>query len=76
MVPFDALDVMGRERREAMMAEAENHRLTRAARVRARAGLVGKVSSLALSVRRPGLRSRRGAAGWDVPVARAERRTV
>jgi hypothetical protein len=76
MMPFDALEVLGRERRDALMAEAENDRLTRPARLRARTGLVGKVSSLALSVRRPGLRSRRGAAGWDVPVARAERRTV
>jgi hypothetical protein len=76
MVPFDALDVMGRERREALTAEAENHRLTRAARVRARRGLVGKVSSLALSIRRPGLRPRRGATEWDLPVAGAERRAV
>jgi hypothetical protein len=76
MMPFDALEVMGRERRDALMAEAENDRLTRPARLRARKGLVGKVSSLALWVRRPGLRTRRAAADWDVPVARAERRTV
>jgi hypothetical protein len=76
MVPFDALDVMGRERREALMAQAENHRLTRAAGVRARKGLVGRVSSLALSIRRPGLRPRRGAAAWDLPVAGPERRAV
>jgi hypothetical protein len=76
MVPFDALDVMGRERREALMAEAENRRLTRAAGVRARKGLVGRVSTLALSIRRPGLRPRRGTAAWDLPVAGPERRAV
>jgi hypothetical protein len=76
MMSFDALEVMGRERRDALTAEAENDRLSRPARLRARKGLVGKVSSLALAVRRPGLRTRRDAADWDVPVARAERRTV
>jgi hypothetical protein len=76
MVPFDALEVMGRERREALMAEAENDQLTRPARLRARKGLVGKVSSLALSMRRPGLRPRRRPADWDLPVPRPERRPI
>jgi hypothetical protein len=76
MVPFDALEVMGRERREALMAEAENQRMTRAARLRARTGLVGKVSSLARSIRRPGLRPRRRTADWDVPVPRPERQAI
>jgi hypothetical protein len=76
MMPFDALEVMGRERRDALMAEAENDRLTRPARMRARKGLVGKVSSLALSIRRPGLRTRRGAADWDLPVRRPERHPI
>jgi hypothetical protein len=75
MVPFDALEVMGRERREALMAEAENHRMTRPARLRARKGLVGKLSSLVRSIPRPGLRPRR-AADWDVPIPRPERRPV
>ena len=76
MMPFDAIEVMGRERREALMAEAENDRSTRPARLRARKGLVGKVSSLALSIRRPGLRSRRRPADWDLRVPRPERRPI
>jgi hypothetical protein len=76
MMPFDALEVMGRERREAQMAQAENHRVTRSARVRAREGLVGKVSSLALSIRRPGLRSRPRPADWDLRVPSPERRPI
>ena len=76
MMPFDALEVMGRERRDALTAEAENDRFTRPARMRARKGLVGKVSSLALSIRRPGLRTHRAAADWDLPVPRPERRAI
>jgi hypothetical protein len=76
MVPFDALEVMGRERRAALMDEAESDRLTRPARLRARKGLVGKVSSLALSIRGPRLRVHRRAADWDLPVPRPERRPV
>jgi hypothetical protein len=74
MMPFDAIEVMGRERREALMAEAENDRSTRPARLRARRRLIGKVSSLALSIRRPSLRSRQRAADWAVP--RPERRPI
>jgi hypothetical protein len=76
MVPFDALEVTGRERREALMAEAENDRLTRPTRLRARKSLVGKVSSLALSIGRTSLRSRRRPADWDLPVPRPERRPI
>jgi hypothetical protein len=76
MMPFDALEVMGQERREALMTQAENHRLTRPARVRARKGLVGKVSSMALSIRRRGLRSRPRPADWDLRVPRPERRPI
>jgi hypothetical protein len=76
MMPFDALEVMGQERREALMTQAENHRLTRPARVRARKGLAGKVSSLALSIRRPDLRSRPRPADWDLRVPRPERRPI
>jgi hypothetical protein len=76
MMPFDALEVMGRERRDALTAQAENDRLSRPARLRARTALVGKLSSLALSIRRPRLRPRRGAAQWDLPVARPERGAV
>ena len=42
MMPFDAIEVMGRERREALMAEAENDRSTRPARLRARRRLIGQ----------------------------------
>jgi hypothetical protein len=76
MMPFDALEVMGRERRDALMAEAENDRSTRPARMRARKGLAGKVSSLALSIRRPRPRPRRRAADWDLPVPRPERHPI
>jgi hypothetical protein len=58
MMPFEAIEVMGRERRGALMAEAENHRLARPARMRARRGLADKVSSLGSSISRPSLRSR------------------
>jgi hypothetical protein len=75
MMPFDALEVMGRERRDALTAQAENDRLSRPARVRARKALVGKMSSLALSIHRPRLRPR-GAVDWEVPVARPERGAV
>jgi hypothetical protein len=74
MMPFEALEVMGRERRNALVADAENDRSTRPARRRARKGLVGKVSSLALSIRRPSGRSRRRAADWDLAVPRPDRR--
>ncbi len=76
MMPFGALEVMGRERREAEMAAAENHRLTRPARMRARRGLVNKVSSLAQSIRRPSLRTRRRPADWDLPVPSPARRAT
>ena len=76
MMPFGALEVMGRERRDALTAQAENDRLSWPARVRARKALVGKISSLALSIHRPRLRPRRGAVDWDLPVARPERGAV
>ena len=76
MMPFDALEVVGRERRDALTAQAENDRLSRPARVRARKALVGKMSSLALSIHRPRLRPRRGAVDWDLPVARPERGAI
>jgi hypothetical protein len=76
MVPFTALEVMGRERREALMAEAEIHRLTRPTRLRAGKRLVGMVSSLAHWIRRAGQRPHRRAADWDMPVAGPERRAV
>jgi hypothetical protein len=73
MIPFDAFEVIGRERREALAADAENHRLSRPARMRARRALVGRMSSLALSIRRPGLLFRRRPADWDLQVNRAAR---
>ncbi|MGH9230570.1 MAG: hypothetical protein ACRD07_17905 [Acidimicrobiales bacterium] len=75
MMPFEAIEVMGRERREALMAEAENHRLSRPSRVRARRGLVSRVSSFRLSIRRPSLRSRGRRAAWDLPATQPARRT-
>jgi len=74
MMPFEAIEVMGRERREALASEAGNQRLTRPARMRARRELASKVSSLRLSIRRPSLRSRRRQADWDLPVARPAQR--
>jgi hypothetical protein len=76
MMPFEALEVMGRERREALVAEAENTRLTRPSRMRARQGLVTRVTSLALSFRRPSLRSRRRPADWDLPVPQPAQRAT
>ena len=76
MMPFEAIEVMGRERREGLVSDADNHRLTRPARLRARRGLASKVSSLALSIRRPALRSRRRPADWDLPVPPAARRAT
>jgi hypothetical protein len=76
MMPFEAIEVMGRERREALAVEAENDRLTRPARMRVRRGLVNKISSFGLSIRRPSLRSRRRPADWDLPVPRPARRTT
>ena len=76
MMPFEALEVMGRERREALAAGAENDRQTRPGRMRARRRLISKVSSLALSIRRPSLRSRRRPADWDLPVPRPARRAT
>jgi hypothetical protein len=68
MMPFEAIEVMGRERREALMSDAKNHRLSRPARTRVRRGLVSKVSSLGQSIRRPSLRARRRPVDWDLPV--------
>jgi hypothetical protein len=76
MMPFEAIEVMGRERREALAVEAENDRLTRPARMRVRRGLVNKISSFGLSIRRPSLRSRRRPADWDLPVPLPARRTT
>jgi hypothetical protein len=76
MMPFEAIDVMGRERREALAAEAENDRRTRPARMRARRSLVNRISSLGLSIRRPSLRSRRRPADWDLPVRRPAQRAT
>jgi hypothetical protein len=76
MIPFDALEVIGRERREALAADAENHRLSRPARMRARRALVGRMSSLALSIRRPDLLFRRRPADWDLQVNRAAQRAT
>jgi hypothetical protein len=73
MIPFEAHEVIGRERREALVAEAETHRLSRPARMRARRALVGRMSSLALSIRRPGLLAQRRSADWDLTVDRPAR---
>lgn len=74
MIPFEAHEVIGRERREALVAEAETHRLSRPARLRARRALVARMSSLALSVRRPGPLFRRRPAECDVEVIRPAQR--
>jgi hypothetical protein len=76
MMPFEAFEVIGRERREALAAEAQNHRLSRPARTRARRALVSKMSSLTLSIRRPGQRFRRRPAVWKLKVARPARRAT
>jgi hypothetical protein len=76
MMPFEAFEVIGRERREDLAAEAENHRLTRPARTLARRALVSKMSSLTPSIRRPGQRFRRRPADWDLKVARPARRAA
>lgn len=73
MMSFEAVELMGRERREALAAEAANHRLTRSARRRTRPRLASRVASFALSIRRPGLRSQRRPAEWDLPVPRPAR---
>ena len=64
-----------RERRDALTAQAENDQLSRPARLRARKALVGRLSSLALSIRRPGVFHRRSA-DWDLNVARPARRAT
>ena len=76
MTPFEAHEDLGRERRVARAAEAENHRLSRPARMRARRALVGRMSSFALSVRRPGPLFRRRPAEWDVKVNRPAHRAT
>jgi hypothetical protein len=73
MMQFEAIEVMGRERREALAAEAQNHRLTRSSRRQARQKLVNKMASVALSIRRPGLWSRHRPADWDLPVPQPAR---
>ena len=75
MMPFDAFEVIGRERREALAAEAENHRLARPARIRARWALVSRMSSLASSIRRPGRRFQRRPADCYVVAHPARRAT-
>jgi hypothetical protein len=74
MIPFEAHEVIGRERREALVAEAEAHRRSRPARLRARRALVGRMSSLALSIRRPGVLFQRRSAECDVEVIRPAQR--
>jgi hypothetical protein len=76
MMPFEAHEVIGRERREALAAEAENHRLARPARMRGRRPLVSRMSSLSLSIRRPRPRFRRRPADWDLQVAGPARRAT
>jgi hypothetical protein len=73
MMQFEAIEVMGRERRESLAAEAQNHRLTRSTRRQARQKLVNKVASVALSIRRTGLWSPHRPADWDLPVPRPAR---
>lgn len=73
MMSFEAVELIGRERREALAAEAENHRLTRSAGGRARPRLAKRVASFALSIRRPGLWSQRRPPEWDVPVPQPAR---
>jgi hypothetical protein len=74
MMPFEAIEVMGGERREALMADAEGDRSTRPARLRARRRLVSKVSSFVVSIRRPTVRRR--PAEWEVPVHRPAQRAT
>jgi hypothetical protein len=76
MIPFEAHEVIGRERREALTAEAENHRLSRPGRMRARRALVGRMSALALSIRRPGVQVRRRPAEWDLKAPAPARRAT
>jgi hypothetical protein len=73
MMPFEAIEVMGRERREALMADAKGDRSTRPARLRARRRLVSKVSSFVVSIRRPTVRR---PAEWEVPVHRPAQRAT
>jgi hypothetical protein len=75
MLPFEAIEVMGRERREALAAEAHHHRLTSSARARARGQLLSRMSGWWLALR-PSRRARDRQVGWDRPVMRPARRTT
>jgi hypothetical protein len=53
MIPFDAMETMARERRGALLAEADDRRLARAARGSADRGFAARMSARWTSFRHP-----------------------
>lgn len=73
MIPFDAMEMIGRERRETLLAEAENRRRARAGRGRR---FATRMPAPRLSSRRPSLHVRHRPAAWGWRIVRLARRTT
>ena len=76
MVPFEAMEAMGRERRQALRAEADSHRLTSGARARARRRVVGRMSGWWLALRSARPSDDRRVRSGDRPVLEPAQRTT
>jgi hypothetical protein len=70
MIPFDAMETIARERRGALLAEAEHRRLARAARGSADRGFATRMSALWVSFRHPSRPARHRPAEWGWRILR------
>jgi hypothetical protein len=70
MIPFDAMETIARERRGALLAEAEDRRLAKAARGSADRGFTTRMSARWMSFRHPSRTARPRPAQWGWRILR------
>lgn len=70
MMPFDAMEMMGQERRGALLAEADDRRLARAARGPADRGFTTRMSARWASFRHSSRAARHRPAVWGWRILR------
>jgi hypothetical protein len=76
MIPFDAMEMMARERRGALLAEADDRRRARAARGSADRGFANRMSARWMSFRHPSRSAHHRPAEWGWRILRPARRGI
>lgn len=76
MIPFDAMEMMARERRGALLAEADDRRRARAARGLAARGFAPRMSARWMSFRHPSRSAHHRPAEWGWRILRPARRGI